>query len=352
MLVTDGSEGQSRSSLAATRALGIAGYSVTVTATGDGPSLAGMSRYCDRLVRVPSFDGEGYAGAVRSELDSKPYLFALPASDGAMIALGDPAARLVDKAQLAALARDAGLQVVPTTAFDDGRDLLAADDTTFPIVIKPREKIGLDGGIDEATRVDGGKALAALAPSITRPIVVQPFVDAPLRAIAGVFWQGGFVAIVHQRTSRTWPLECGVSSAATTVEPDVHKEESLRTLLNGYDGIFQAQFLGDYLIDLNPRVYGSMPLAVASGVNLPGILGDCILGHAPDLVRAHPGVRYRWVEGDVRNLLAQAKRGMLRRTDVLDAFRPHARTAHSVGSVVDPWPLVGRLRFAAGKWRR
>src|SRR5439155_20067813 len=99
-----------------------------------------------------------------------------------------------------------------------------------------------------------------------------------IRSLAGVAWRGRLVGTVHQRFLRTWPPDCGMASAAVTVEPDLGLEERILALIDGYEGIFQADLAGPYLLDFNPRVYASLPLAVAAGVNLVRVWCDLLRG--------------------------------------------------------------------------
>jgi len=181
--------------------------------------------------------------------------------------------------------------------------------------------------------------------------MVQPYLREELHALAGVVRDGRLLAAVHQRYFRTWPLDCGTASAAVTIDPDGDLERRVLELLGDYEGIFQAQFAGPYLLDLNPRVYGSLPLAVAAGANLAAVHCRALQGEDVQPVRARAGVFYRWLEGDVRNL-AQAVRE--RRAGVLSALwelRPRKAAAHSTESLRDPMPMVVRFRFAIRRRR-
>jgi predicted ATP-grasp superfamily ATP-dependent carboligase len=342
VLIT-GAAGQARASLAAVRALGTAGYEVTVTE--DEPrSLAGASRYCSRRVSVPRAGTAGYAEAVRAELASRQYLLTFPASDAALIDLGDPAAQLVDKAHLAQRARTAGMPTLLTTRYESGEELLGDTELTFPLVVKPAEK--KTAAFAEAVRIDDRAGLARISQQIDTAVVVQPFLDCPLDAVAGVMWDGEIVASVHQRTLRTWPVGCGVSSAAMTVEPDTSREAKIGSLLQCHRGVFEVQFLAEYLIDCNPRIYGSLPLAVAAGANLPALACRCAAGEPPrSIVRARVGARYRWTEGDLRNLWHTSRAGELAFSEFVSALRPVRRTVHSVESLRDPLPALARLGY-------
>jgi predicted ATP-grasp superfamily ATP-dependent carboligase len=344
VLITDGGDGQARSSLAAVRALAEGGYRPAVTVSGP-PSLAAASRYCDRRVVVPHVTEPGYAEAVRAELAAWPYHTVLAASDVALLALGYPVEHLVNKAELTDRARQAGLSVPPTRAFSSPSELLAAGDIEFPAVVKPAistypARVVRSGAELEAVIQGGG------------PFVVQAYQGEHLRALAGVVWEDQLAAASHQRYLRTWPAECGTACAAQTAPPDLELEERVLRLLVGYQGIFQVQLAGDQLLDVNPRVYGSLPLAVAAGANLPAVYCDLLSGKKVHPVRARPGVFYRWLEGDLRHVVWAVRNGRMGLFSALGMLRPHPKAAHSTESLRDPMPMVARLRFAATRYLR
>jgi predicted ATP-grasp superfamily ATP-dependent carboligase len=91
------------------------------------------------------------------------------------------------------------------------------------------------------------------------------------------------------------------------------------------------------LLELNGRFYGSMALALAAGVNFPDAwarLGTG--GPAPPLQTPRPGVRYQWLEGDLRAAWAEPRGGRLR--DVLGCLAYAPGAAHSIWRSSDPGP--------------
>lgn len=342
ILLTDSDTGQNRSALATVRALASTGYR-PVVATCARHSLAASSRHCADRVAIPPVRSERFATEVRTELKRRPYLCVLPSSDAALFSLDQPGRHLADKEQLSSRAAAAGIPFPPQRRFASGPDLRAADrDLEYPVAIKP----AVNGAATQlnVTRVDGPEDLEVL-PLSEDPVLVQPWIDDAMSAVSGVMWRGSLVAVVHQRYLRRWPVQAGVASAAVTVEPDLQLEERIRALLDGFDGIFQVQFVGKHLIDLNPRVYGSLPLAVAAGANLPGIFCGLVAGRTVAPVRGRAGVRYRWVEGDLRHLLDGLRTGRSGAAEVLAALRPRSATAHSVTAVTDARPLLARLGY-------
>ena len=343
VLVSDGGPGQARSTLATVRALAGAGYRPVVTTSGE-PSLAASSRFCARTVEVPRAGEPGYVVALRRHM-KRGYLTLLPASDAALLALEVPAARLVDKVVLEREAERAGILTPPSVAVSSRAELMeVAAAIDFPAVVKPSVKHTIAAS-HSARRVDSMADLETLG--VEGPVLVQPYITDSLRAVCGVMWKGRIAAAVHQRYMRTWPDDCGTACAATTVAPDMILEERLSRLLEGHDGIFQAQFAGNYLLDLNPRVYGSLPLAVAAGANFPAILCDLVRGRDVDVVRGREGVFYRWIEGDIRHAVNALRRGSAGPVAALRMLSPRRGTAHSTESLGDPRPVFERLRHAA-----
>lgn len=341
VLITDGGNGQSRSALAAVRALHAGGYRPVVTESPGSRSLAGASRFCARVVPTPAVDAATYAPAIRAELATGSYAALFATSDAALVALGLPGAALVDKRVVAQRVADAGLPSVPAWSFDDPRGLrAAAADLPFPVVVKPA--VSRYPALRMATAAD-----LDVVPADAGPVVAQPFLDQPMRSVSGVIRDGRLVAVVHQRYLRTWPTPCGTASAAVTTAPDLAVEERLPRLLDGYDGVFQIQLAGEYVLDLNPRVYGSMPLALAAGVNLPAL--SCVRPAPGPLLRARAGVHYRWVEGDVRNIVARLRANELSAREAWGALRPRRHTAHSVLAHDDLGPALARLRYALAR---
>jgi predicted ATP-grasp superfamily ATP-dependent carboligase len=97
-----------------------------------------------------------------------------------------------------------------------------------------------------------------------------------------------------------------------------------------------------YLIDLNPRIYGSLALAIAAGMNLPGIWTDLLLDRRPCVDGYRVGVRFRQEEKDARMLAKILVDG-----DHLGAqrgFVPRRNTTHAIFSLRDPLPLLARVR--------
>jgi len=58
-----------------------------------------------------------------------------------------------------------------------------------------------------------------------------------------------------------------------------------------------------YLMEINARFWGSLQLAIDSGVDFPWLLYQIAIGKKPDLVNNYKiGLKSRWLLGDLDNL--------------------------------------------------
>ena len=344
VLVVDDGDSQSRTALVTARALAAGGYRVAATVSGP-LSLVGASRSCSRRMPAPPVSDPRFDDVLGRALEEERYACALPASDAALVKVEPDVRDLLDKRELATLAATAGIASPESIGFADLESLeAAAGRLPYPVVLKPLRSVW------RPYRVGSAEELHA-APPPSGPLLVQPYLDGTMRAVGGVVWRGELVAAVHQRYLRTWPPEAGGASCAVSVEPDTGLEERLVRLLGGRDGIFMAQLVDDVLLDLNPRVYGSLPLAVAAGVNLPSIYCDLVRGGEVTRARGRPGVFFRWGEGDLRHVASQVRARRMGVGAALRALRPRRGVAHPVESLRDPGPMLARARFASRRGR-
>src|SRR5581483_7192509 len=108
----------------------------------------------------------------------------------------------------------------------------------------------------------------ALERSPDEAFVVQPLLDGDLYALAGVMWGGELLVPVQQVALSLFPWPCGGSALARTTEVAQPLLEQITALLRetGWEGVVQVQWIGrddepPALIDVNPRIYGSLALA-------------------------------------------------------------------------------------------
>ncbi len=341
VLVTDGGSVTARSTLAAVRALHAAGHEPWVTVSGR-PSLASSSRHCAGAVTTSVAESGAYPDDVRAAVEQHGFFTVMCSSDVSLLALRPPGHELVRKDEVSRRAEIAGLPLIPEWLIHTAADVAkVADGLDYPVAVKPIERKASDVPVQRIDRPDDLIANRDLA-----PLVVQRWVDEPLSAYSGVMHDGRMIAVVAQESDRLWPASAGVSCYARTTPVDPDRVAALEKLACDHEGVIQAQFIGDSLIDLNPRVYGSLPLALAAGLNLPAIHIAALRGEVQDIPSARVGVRYRWIEGDVRHVVSEVRRRRLTTWQALGALAPHRGTAHSMAAR-DPAPTLRRLRELA-----
>jgi D-aspartate ligase len=358
---------QHRSGLAAMRCLHDAGYEVSASARAR--ASAGLrSRAYSAHVVLPDIRLGMAAFVTRLEefLASLPHDLLLPGTDqslvavsahrerlGRLVELGLPSMpvvhRSLDKVALAREAERAGL------ATPEGRvcatvdeALAAARDFGFPVLVKGVRTIERRGDavIRYPSRLVADERAMREAQVEIGTCIVQRRVAGDVLSFGGVMTDDGLIGAVLSRYRRTWPPTAGnVTCSETIVLPDglLERVRALVAAL-GWRGLFELELIevgGEIMaIDFNPRPYGSLTLAQASGAPLTALWCAYVLGQGVTPVRARPGVVYRWEDADVRNIFWQLREGNYR--TAVSAMLPRRRTAHAYFRIRDPLPLVAR----------
>ena len=352
--------------LAAVRALRAAGYAPWLAVDKRG-TYAGRSRATAGTVVIPNpdLDSEGFVRKLANDAMRHSVAAVLPSADShflalagrdadfAGIALGTPSResidRATDKALLTELAAASGLRTPPTERVVRG-DAKAVGAFGFPAVVKPlRSRVkNPDGTVStySARWVTPDQTEQALDSLGDREGLVQPYIPGDLISVSGVSWGGELVCALHQVSIRIWPVPVGGSAYAETIPPNLQLERGVGRLLQrlGWSGLYQLQFIRNsrgehFLIDLNPRVYGSLALATAAGLNLPGIWTDLLLGRRPEGAGYRVGVRFRQEENDARALARLLLMGGSR-WHALRGLLPRRDTTHAIFSIRDPMPVL------------
>jgi predicted ATP-grasp superfamily ATP-dependent carboligase len=367
VLIVDAGE---RSAVAACESLVRAGYRVG-TASGRYSAPAGWSRFSEHRFRLPNprLAAADFAARVAAIAIGHAYQTVLPCSEGSLWALANnreqldgsgvalgmadrgTVERCTDKAALVAFAVDAGLGAPETVVCDNGDEALAAAERFgFPAVLKPRRTVFREG--DETRHlasalVDGPRSLEAQLARAGTPCLVQRRESGSIVSVGGVFADGRLLATACSRYLRTWPAEAGPVSFSRSIEAPEPLLDSVVRLLGslGWEGIFELELIergeGDYaVLDFNPRIYGSLALAVKAGAPLPAVWCDWLLKGKDASLAARPGVYYRWEDADLRNFLRCLRDGRPGRA--VSILRPRRGVAHAYFRWHDPLPLAAR----------
>jgi predicted ATP-grasp superfamily ATP-dependent carboligase len=302
----------------------------------------------------------------------------LPGSDAALLAISEDRDRLSQLVTIGLPDREAVFRCLSKIATFEGSEAteLAAPRTKvcrtvdevreavteigFPLLVKPRMSARPRGiGLRQRSsrRVSSESELAATIEDFGMPILVQRCLRGPVHSLGGVITDQGLVAAAHSRYVRTFPPDAGNVSCSVSLPLPAQLREAAATLLDrlGWRGIFELELMekpdGNLgVIDLNPRVYGSLELAVHAGASLPVIWCDSLLDDpvASEIRDARAGVWYRWEDADVRYAWRRLRSGRMR--DVAPVLRPRRGTAHALFRLSDPGPLFARVISAV--WGR
>lgn len=331
VLVLDAAQ---RSALAVTRSLGRAGIEVS-TADALPRSLAGCSRYSHQYYQCPSSEKEpsAFVDWLSNLLTEVPFDMVLPVTEITSqlllinrVRLGptlypfadyDVLMSLADKGELVKRANELGLRCPESRRYRDARQL-DIDALDFPLVLKPcLSKVYAGGGwISTRVRVLYSKEdlerELRLSPYLdTQPFLLQEYIPGKGAGVFCLYDRGRAVSFFAHRRLREKPPEGGVSVLSESVSVDSELKEFSVKLLDsvGWHGVAMVEFRvtddgTPYLMEVNTRFWGSLQLAVDSGVDFPLWLWQI---ESQDRRATFPdeyvvGQRLRWLLGDLDSL--------------------------------------------------
>lgn len=336
VLVTDGNQ---RSALAFTRALGRQGISVIV-AEKQIPCLASQSKYCSRTLvyRPPSSNPDGFVEDILRELKNRNYDLLIPMTDLTVLLVSENKDELsrytripfpekeifqkaCDKAEVLKLAQELKIPI-PSTYFVENWDEIKnlSSRLSYPVVIKPRRSGFLVGngwvhaGVDYAYSANELILKSQNQNRLLPPPLIQERITGPGCGVFVLFNRGRSRAIFSHKRLREKPPSGGVSvlSESIPVEPQMkHHANCLLEKLN-WHGVAMIEFKWDQkdhlakLMEINPRFWGSLQLAIDSGVNFPYLLYRMTTeGDVKPVWEYRVGMKNRWLLGDLDHLLVR-----------------------------------------------
>ena len=294
VLVTDA---EYKLTLGAIRSLGRRG--VDVVALAARPRAQGFfSRYVsEQLIGPPPADDERFASFVAEQrVDA-----VLPIGQEAnralskhRIAIPSPVAawetlQIADsKARTLELARSIGIEV-------------PGPPTGFPAVAKKAVGSGEVRYVNADDEVPSGEEW-----------LLQEYVEGEGRGLFALLDDGEERAVFMHRRIREYPITGGASTAAESIADADLRELGLRLLRAlRWHGVAMVEFKrradGSYvLMEINPKFWGSLDLAIAAGVDFPWLAVQLALGRPFDPITSYRvGLRFQWVFSDALRCLAK-----------------------------------------------
>lgn len=338
VLITDG---LLRKSLSATRSLGRKGIK-TVVGECAWLSPSGFSKYCHKRVKYPDpiKKSKQFLEWLLFQLKEENVPVLLPMDDAVMDIVMENLETIKncsscilptkyaydvasDKYETMKLAMKEGIACPATYLPMSEEELLdIANKAVFPLVIKPRKSSGSRG----IRKVEDGKSLLAVFQEIKKdypdPMIQEWIPPGDRYDICILYDQNNEVrANFVQKEIRHFPIQIGPS----TIQESVVYEQLLKLSLQllsplNWTGIVEVEFMIDprtnqpVLMEINPRFWNSLELAVQSGVDFPYLFYQLSLGKEINTQNSYEiGRRNRWLfPGDLLHFLLNPRRFSMR----------------------------------------
>jgi len=318
VLVTDAGRG---SAIAFLSSLGSKGWRV-IAADSDERSAGFRSRHVqERLVYPdPARSPRAFAEHLLEYVRANPVDLVVPITDECIhplahrraqfesstrlaIAPEEALALVTDKERTVALASELGVPVPRSRVvwgIEEARS--AAAELTFPIVVKPTVSRRYLPGEDRTLKgeVTFARDMAALdqrmAALAGHRILLQEYEPGEGVGVECVAYEGEVRRAFQHRRLAEIPVTGGASAWRESVPLDPELYEHAQRLIRAlrWTGLVMIEFKrGEkpWFLEVNGRVWGSLPLACLAGVDFPGELAELFFpGDAP---RAAPVDRYR-----------------------------------------------------------
>lgn len=342
ILVTDG---ENRSALAVTRSLGRMGYSVSVAGKESG-NISASSIFCRKAFKTPDpmSNGEDYLEAIAGIVCREHIDMIFPMTEQSVYCLNKAREQLGKRVVLACappekmdavsnkyrlfqMADKLGV-AIPETIYvscpDDfrGKKNRISD---FPVVVKPAYSKIEDGDRIISTRVMYAASQSELdrlyetKPELLYPSLIQELIVGEGTGLFTLFDQDHHLALFSHRRLLEKPPSGGVSVLSESVALDEEMVEAAGKLLSEvkWPGIAMVEFKRDRrdgrakLMEINGRFWGSLQLAVSSGMNFPSLSLDYYLNNKPaSLLNEYSvGHRLKWFLGILDHLIIRMKSG-------------------------------------------
>jgi predicted ATP-grasp superfamily ATP-dependent carboligase len=319
VLLTDGSY---KNTLAAVRALGKgpAGFRVDVS-SHYSLAQSRFSRFCDRFVRCPSPVArfQDYADWLESVYTGGAYDVIIPVgseSNAAASTIDHDIVRsrsAVPKPHLARIGfdkmatfvkmKELGVRVPNTVTAGSSEtvhDFL--DNCGGKAVLKPVTGSSSEGVVYVDCRDKADVQAAKAVCGTARQYIAQEYVEGEGRGYFGLYRDGRRSAYFMHRRLREFPSSGGVSVVAESIHDDrlLRLGDSIFSRLRWHGpGMLEFKFNpedGTYtLIEINPKLWGSLELAIVSGVNFPNLIVQSVLGESIEQPDYRVGATFSWV---------------------------------------------------------
>lgn len=167
----------------------------------------------------------------------------------------------------------------------------------FPIVVK---------GIKESGNILYINSPEELVKVKTTESLIQEYIPGEGYGFFSLFNKGRVRAIFMHKRIREYPITGGPSTAAESIYDQELKDIGLKLLEDlNWHGVAMVEFkkdarYGDFkLMEINPKFWGSLDLAIAAGVDFPYLaVKMAIEGDVEPILTYKVGLKFRWLFPD------------------------------------------------------
>lgn len=240
----------------------------------------------------------------------------------------DDLMRAQDKYEVFRLANVMGVPTPMTHVLNEGFDLRhAVAALGYPLIIKPRFGSGAHGVVMIRTDADLPLANELMRPESNGRLIAQEWVPGHGAGIGILTWGQRLAAVSGHKRIREIPISGGTSTARITFtsEPLIDAADRILSACS-LQGVAMVEFRVDeetgrhWLLEINPRYWGGLPTAIASGVDFPVHHVNCAMGRVPaSILRPRHTIESRWLLGEIRAFAEHIRTGNFSRA--FAAFR-------------------------------
>lgn len=381
-------EGAKSAALAIVRSLGKKGIDVTV---GERIKFctAGISRYCKSRISYPApeVDRDSFLKNILKELKKRKYDAVYPVAGETTLPISEhkseflpytkipiPDYRIIekadDKSQTLQIATQSGIPC-PKTYFPQDLEEIdrIAKEAEFPVVIKPRRKLRwIEGRLIRTKVTRENYVFSPVELKIkykktsekSKLPFIQEYIPGDSYGFFALLNHSEPRAIFAHRRLREYPITGGASTLRESIYNEEIKELGLRLLkAMNWHGVAMVEFKLDKrdnkfkLIEVNGRWWGSLPLAIASGVDFPYLLHKMVTeGDVEPVTEYRIGVKCRLLIPNDLLWLMSSLRYSNRKMEALIEFFKFRNMYYDIISKDDPLPILGALRAAFGSFEQ
>lgn len=196
---------------------------------------------------------------------------------------------------------------------------------SFPCVIKPA--LGSGDARYAESKADAISTCATMLRVSKGPLIVQEYAPGWGVGFFGLFDSGELRARFMHRRIREFPTAGGPSTCAESFFHEDIEGYGIKILQSlNWNGVAMVEFKYDNkrgepkLIEINPKFWGSLDLAIAAGVDFPHLYVQLVVsGKAPLTNHYRMGLRYQWpFPDDLRCVLSNPRFAAVFIKDLID----------------------------------